>query len=291
MAPTNRVGEVLRAAREQRGLSVAEAAQQAGIPLQYVQLLEGEKDVTVGIADELYLVPFLRRYATFLGLEAGDLLPEFLGYLHVTSEAPPPSRLTYRSPFARLWKPALITIAVAGAAVVMFHRSPQYPVFEDVPLSGEDVPLSGQKIAGGDREPGPEPETLPVALASIPVPAGTELPPPSLSPAAEALTSFPATPTPFGHAPTPLGGHQLQLSANETAWIMLGVDDQPKESFLLQAGEARTFTARDAFTVTLGNAGGVTIVLDGSALPPLGRSGEVVRNIRLPSYVPPTPRG
>lgn len=284
MAPTNRVGEVLRAAREQRGLSVAEAAQQAGIPLQYVQLLEGEKDVTVGIADELYLVPFLRRYATFLGLEAGDLLPEFLGYLHVTSEAPPPSRLTYRSPFARLWKPALIAIAVAGAAVVMFHRSPQPPVFED-------MPLAGQEPASGDRELGSEPETGPASPASSPVPAGTELLSPGLRPGADALTPFPATPTPFGHAATPVGGHQLQLSANETAWIMLGVDDQPKESFLLQAGEARTFTARDAFVLTLGNAGGVTIVLDGSALPPVGRSGEVVRNVRLPPYVSPTPRG
>jgi len=70
-------GGCATAAREQRGLTVSEAAQQASIPAQYVRLLEGEKNVTVGVADELYLVPFLRRYATFLNLDPRNYYRSF----------------------------------------------------------------------------------------------------------------------------------------------------------------------------------------------------------------------
>ena len=46
------------------------------------------------------------------------------------------------------------------------------------------------------------------------------------------------------------------------------------------------FEAETGFHVIVGNAGGVTLSLDGTPLPPLGRSGEVVRDLVLP----PVPR-
>ena len=276
MSQPNRVGDVLRAAREQRGLTVSEAAQQASVPVQYVRLLEGEKNVTVGVADELYLVPFLRRYATFLNLDPAELLPEFLGYLHLTSDVQPPAHLTYRSRVKGLWRPALVAVAVAGATIVMIHRSPRQPLLDDVsssePTAIPNDPASGAVV--------PTPFTSHPDVASPEANRGI---PPTVNQAPETVTPVSAAPTPSEARPV---SHELRVVVHETAWIMLEIDNRPKESFLLHPGESRTFTAAESFLLTLGNAGGVSVFLDGSELPPLGRSGDVARNVRLPRPLP-----
>jgi len=50
----------------------------------------------------------------------------------------------------------------------------------------------------------------------------------------------------------------------------------------ITAGVSRKFEARKTFSITLGNAGGVRVSIDGRPLAPLGRPGQVVRNIVLP---------
>ena len=87
----NHIVATLRQARGQRELTIEMAAAEAGIPLRYARLLEGETPSGVGISDELYLIPFFRRYATALGLSAENLLPEFLGQVQdlPPSTAPP----------------------------------------------------------------------------------------------------------------------------------------------------------------------------------------------------------
>ena len=79
MSERNRIAETLRHAREKRGMSLEQAGAAAGVPLQYVRLLEGESNVSIGVSDELYLIPFFRKYARFVGIDAEELMPEFLG--------------------------------------------------------------------------------------------------------------------------------------------------------------------------------------------------------------------
>lgn len=76
---TNRarnLGVVLRSAREEQALTIREAAERIRIPAQYLTMLE-VNDYS-GIADELYLLPFVRSYAEFLGLDAGALSTRFV---------------------------------------------------------------------------------------------------------------------------------------------------------------------------------------------------------------------
>jgi cytoskeleton protein RodZ len=70
------LGVVLRAAREERALTLREAAERIRIPAHYLTMLEAN-DYS-GIADELYLLPFVRSYAEFLGLDAGLLSTRFV---------------------------------------------------------------------------------------------------------------------------------------------------------------------------------------------------------------------
>jgi cytoskeleton protein RodZ len=74
--PARSLGAILRSAREARAMTIREVSDRIRIPTQYLMMLEAN-DYTA-IADELYLLPFVRSYADFLGLEAGVLSARFL---------------------------------------------------------------------------------------------------------------------------------------------------------------------------------------------------------------------
>jgi cytoskeletal protein RodZ len=304
-----RIASALRAARENLGLSIEQAASNAGIPLRYARLLEGESGPGIGISDSLYLIPFFRRYANCLGLKTEDLLADFLAELQETPGATgSQARPSYHSPLALLWKPAAVAAAIVLAVVLVNRRAPERPVFDDE--QSVEVSPQGETAraeAGADLRP-PAPEA-----ADVPQTAGVGGPAPS--PAAdqaapawieghaaaaaragtEALAPSEPAPRPDLAFATPEPGQggsarELRIVATEETWLALAVDDEPVKSVLLQPGESRTWTARAMFTLTLGNAGGVTVVLDGRTLPSLGKSGQVVRNLRLPQGTPSPPR-
>ncbi|HXW84500.1 MAG TPA: helix-turn-helix domain-containing protein, partial [Candidatus Binataceae bacterium] len=56
------------------------------IPLHYVRMIES--DDYNAISDQLYLVPFLRRYATALGLDAEDVASRFVRDVQKAENAP-----------------------------------------------------------------------------------------------------------------------------------------------------------------------------------------------------------
>ncbi len=71
-----KVGEVLRQQRESRSMSLEDVRGALGIPLHYLQAMESGKSRLV--ADEFYLIPFLRRYADFLELDPATTVGQFL---------------------------------------------------------------------------------------------------------------------------------------------------------------------------------------------------------------------
>lgn len=67
----NTVGEILRKAREQKGLSVAQVHSGTKISPEVIRALE-ENDLA-SFASEIYLKGFLRNYATHLGIDGNRL--------------------------------------------------------------------------------------------------------------------------------------------------------------------------------------------------------------------------
>jgi transcriptional regulator with XRE-family HTH domain len=98
----------------------------------------------------------------------------------------------------------------------------------------------------------------------------------------------PATPLVAGSAPAPPSPrsaaveHVLVMRADEVTWVRVTPEGGPAREDLLPAGGVREWRSPGPFTITLGNAGGVRLTLDGRPLPALGRSGEVVRDVVLP---------
>jgi hypothetical protein len=50
----------------------------------------------------------------------------------------------------------------------------------------------------------------------------------------------------------------------------------------IPAGQVREWVSNERFTVTIGNAAGVRLELNGTALPPLGPHGSVIQRLVLP---------
>jgi cytoskeletal protein RodZ len=71
------IGHQLKAAREQRGLSLLDAAHHTKIPVQRLHLLE--QDDYAGFGSMTYARAFLRRYSDYLGVDASERLDELPG--------------------------------------------------------------------------------------------------------------------------------------------------------------------------------------------------------------------
>ena len=291
MLERNRIAETLRNAREKQGLSLEQAAASASIPLQYVRLLEGETNVRVGVSDELYLIPFFRKYARFVGLDAEELMPEFLGVVQqIPGDVAPPIRLSYRPRLSFLWRPALVVATIAIAVVLMLRQNPSRPTFDEPSTAGDET--SEPRAAASDVAPASSPSleaAAPTPLAVVAAAAAGTVAAADATPSATASPAAPPAATPAAPAPpaAPSGSHQLAIAAVEETWFSLATDGQPPRQYILKAGESRAWPG-DTFMLTVGNAGGIAVTLDGRELPPLGPKGKVVRNLRLPA---PSPTG
>ncbi|MGH8013483.1 MAG: helix-turn-helix domain-containing protein [Candidatus Binataceae bacterium] len=80
------LGKLLVAAREKRALSRDEVVNQTRIPANYLRMMESSDYAP--IADQLYVVPFLRRYAVFLGLDPEETAMRFVREVQRADNAP-----------------------------------------------------------------------------------------------------------------------------------------------------------------------------------------------------------
>ncbi len=68
----------------------------------------------------------------------------------------------------------------------------------------------------------------------------------------------------------------LQLKAVEETWVNLQVDDQSGRGMVFKPGEGISVQASNRIRMTLGNAGGLDLILNGKSLEKFGKSGEVL---------------
>lgn len=110
----------------------------------------------------------------------------------------------------------------------------------------------------------------------------------------------PALPTPsptvLSHGPeAPLtneDGVVLEIEAQELSWVIVQSDHHfdARKEILLQPGQRMGWTASKFFVVTLGNAGGVDLYVNGEGLKKFGGRGQIIRNkILKPEHVQPKP--
>jgi cytoskeletal protein RodZ len=293
------LGHFLKSQREQSQLSQEDVAIQTRIPLIHIQSIE---------ADQFDRLPhgvsakgFLRLYARCVGASETTILRRF-SEVAPASSAPAaesaehkggpslPSSYLQVAPSTHRTSPLRIVLLVCVAVVLigfgiqmMFFqtleptRSPEV----ESPVSVPEPPAVSEKAespdspdttaeVGGEVDPSPAPATPESSV--IAPPQETALPPTETAsvPKKTAEAAPPST--------SPL---LLDIEAKEKTWVRIVIDGRETWDMTLAPKEKVSWAAKEEFRLTLGNAGGVSVRLNGKALAPLGARGKVVRDIRL----------
>ena len=101
--------------------------------------------------------------------------------------------------------------------------------------------------------------------------------------AAEPKTAGEAKPAePKPAAPNPDATVHVEIRAEDTVWILVRTDGKYAFSGTLDAGQTRLVEGVKDVVIRLGNAGGVTISLNGKPIGPVGPKGQP-RTVQLTS--------
>lgn len=291
------IGRTLRQRREERGLTPEQAAFQSRVPLRLLQALEAD-DYRL-LPDPAYLIRLLHEYACLLNLEPVTLEAEFrrairrppgTSLVAVPLPSPPPVvpwRQIFWTAMAILVVTPLVFIALSLTSKRTAERSEPPRVAEQsteelAPAGGpaqgegEDAGLAERLLArqSGAREPGAAPSTGETAAPSR---GSTE----SISRVAS-LPSGDGASRPSPPEERKFRRHLLTARALEATWMAVRADGGQERQVLLQKGQSVRFAADTGFVITVGNAGGVALILNGVSMPLLGTSGQVIRDLVLP---------
>jgi len=259
-SPSLGFGEELRRERQIREISLEEISSATKISVRLLTALE-QGDVR-RLPAPAFTRGFIRAYARHLGIDPEEKVNAYLADLSgETAEVAAPKKALPRSRFwrGRRGTASVMVAGVTGILLVLgFIASPQQR---------------------RDRVPKPTvvpPRAAPVAFKNVSV---SNEPTPIIQNAAVALDS-PSSASPSAAEPA---GIVLTLEFEQDSWAKIDADGTTVVSGLVRRGETRRLHARGGFRVTLGNAGGVRVSVDGRPLEPLGGAGEVVRDLALPA--------
>ncbi|PYD47964.1 helix-turn-helix domain-containing protein [Novacetimonas pomaceti] len=300
------VGQELRTRREQLGWSLPDVASWLRIRLPYLEALEEGRPQ--GLPGSAYAIGFLRTYAKALGLPPETLIQRFKMETRGAFDRKP--ELSFPVPLPEKSLPLgvilLSGIVILVGAYVGWYRltaSSDRPVINtrtDLPgisTQGTASPQIASVLpAPGELPPNP-PQPLPqqeqnsiTALAPSGPPADAPQPKPVSGPVEKmgedksALAAHQDAGTPEGGDQSPATpANQITLNASAPTWVQVRKQGGGViYDHTLGSGETWQVPADSHdLVLTVGNAGGLTLSANGVTSPPLGRNGEVRRNIIL----------
>jgi cytoskeleton protein RodZ len=304
------VGVYLRELRARRGVSLDEVARTTRVAERYLAALEA--DALDSLPAPVFARGFIRAYCQALGEPPEEALACYDSRDGRLPEAPRRPATLPRSggPEPRSRGALLVSfllLVVLGMAlftmtlviqprdraerVIAELRPASPPLPSPIPDSMAPAPGASQPVgipappspptpvtpADSARPPAlppaapvPGSATPPTAPVTAPRPAPDAGPTPATAPSLEAVAGGVTSP------------YRLVARTNETTWIRVRTDDGRSSEENVPAGEVREWVSDRPFVLTVGNAGGVSLELNGRALPPLGAPGAVIPRLVIP---------
>jgi len=306
------VGETLRQQRLRRKVQLREVSEELKISSRMLEAIEADEyDKLPG---GVFAKSFVRQYAGVLGLDEEEVAAQFeqtvrspelthLAELRRPRPATDLPRMDERR-FSR-GRPRSVLPSLIAVVVVMLICSAVYGWWQrnrQLAATRQRIPRAAAvarratppppAVTQQPRAPIQPPAALPATVINNPAPASAAAaatPAPGIPQSAAAQ---PGVPQPLVPETVPAGTEavQVELVATETVWVSVERDGRSVFQGELKANEIRTVAANNEITLKLGNAGGVTILLNGKPIPSPGPKGQV-RTVQLTSggfqIVPP----
>jgi len=244
-----RLGVYLRSRREARGVSVEAMARATRIPPRILEAVE--QDRLRELPAPVFVRGFIRAYLRQLGDSPREALALYDAWVaaHIPQAPPPPPRFRLHPPLVAA---ALLLLGLAAGLYLLAPRPPG------------NGPGPAERVSSRAPDLAPSAGGLTAGTPTRPVAGEPGAGPRGVGVVAES------------------GARRLVVRAREQTWVRVETGAGGATQELLAPGETREWRSPSRFVLTVGNAGGVTLELDGEPLPSLGASGEVVRELVLP---------
>jgi cytoskeleton protein RodZ len=262
----NSVGRILRSARERQSRDLSKIADELCLTQQYLRAIE-EDDVK-SLPGAFFYKNFVRQYAAILGVKESEIRSG-VQLLAAAAEEPmqpgvlaqPPVRPmdpivadNNRSYFAH----TRLGMSVAGLALALLACSGFYAWWSR--------PAEAAVAKARPLPPVVQTQVQPVAQ------------PVQQQSAEAAAVTVNAQVTAVAETQTTVDGINqvvLNLSATEKTWLSISSEGKRLFSGFLEPSQTKTLTGLDAARMTVGNAGGIEVRLNGKPIGPIGKSGQV----------------
>jgi cytoskeleton protein RodZ len=257
-------GEQLKREREMRGVSLDEISAATRISTRFLQAIENEQwdQLPGGIFNR----GFVRAMAHYLGLDEESIVAEYALAVGDRPSVPvwrgsPPAVTPDQPWLAWILLAVFFILFVAGIWFAVGH------------ISEWRASRRGTHKAAMSAPSTPAPPAVPpdphAALPANDAGANSAAAPPALSAVAD-TSSAPATgPTSAASAP-----FELKIQAGKATRVTVESDARRVFAGTMKTGESYTFTARDKFQVSAGDAGALLLEMNGKTLAPIGPPGQ-----------------
>jgi cytoskeleton protein RodZ len=283
-------GEHLRREREMRGVSLEEISAASKISIRFLQAIENEE--LSKLPGGIFTRSFVRTYARYVGLDeervladcqlAGQQKPE-VDIRRITASRAQPNGAAVRNRIVGL---LMAGVLLAGGYALFRYsrrimeqqRSAPTVVPPSTPASGTNPPTNAAPVQPSAAAPPEGNPALAATSASPAAGAATAPRTPQGRPASPGVKANPPSPSATSEAASAVavpGELVLQVAATERAWVAVDADGKTVLQRVLNPNEVENLRGHDSFDITVGNAQGVVLTLNGETLKPLGRRGEV----------------
>lgn len=306
------IGETLRRERLRQNLDLGQISRELKISQRFLEAIEDERfdRLPAGV----FAKSFVRQYAGLLGLDSEELVAELQKSIEPAVLASRASSLNLapidniQVPRVEHWEtvsdrgrvgwssslPALallVVVLLVCSGVYSFWQHSRQPTVtvQTTPDVTPPPPPSVQPEQQQAQAP-----AQPTATEPAPPAAGEPAPTPAPAPAQSAKTAPETPPSHLNSADRPApAAVRVQVTATEAVWVLARGDGKYLFSGTLEPNETRTVEAGDRLTLRVGNAGGVTVSLNGKEIGPVGPKG-LVRELQFTSggfqiVAPPKP--
>lgn len=247
-----RFGEELRRERLVREIALEEISAATKISVRLLKALE-ESDLA-RLPAPAFTRGFIRSYALHIGIDPEEKVCAYMTDLAEASAGTSRSAIRVRRRFLRGRGATAGTIVGGVTAVLLILGLIARPERRAAPRNERPSPARASHV-----------ELKNVAVSTEPTPVVRQEEP--APPAADELVPLVS----------------LLLEFDQDSWTKLDASGRTLFDGVIRRGEVRKFEARGGFRLSLGNAGGVRVTVDGRAHESLGRAGQVVRDLPLPA--------